>query len=78
MPLDRRTDERLAKFAAKARIEFEDNWQKWSVREVAEWWDRWCRFGLTSHDWLGKILMDVTGVRPIVESTGTSADDLDF
>ncbi len=49
--------------AEKARAEFEQGWQQWTARDVAIWWDKWCRNGQTNHDRLGKVLMDVTGVR---------------
>jgi acyl-CoA reductase-like NAD-dependent aldehyde dehydrogenase len=57
--LQRQFDE----FAAKARVEFEANWKTWTALDVAKWWDRWCQFGKTNHDRLGRILMEVTGVK---------------
>lgn len=51
--------------ALKARAEFEHHWQQWTVRDVAKWWNKWCRGGGTNHDRLGRILMDVTKVRPL-------------
>jgi hypothetical protein len=54
--------ERMDEFAVLARAELVANWKNWSVINVAEWWQRWCRFGKTNHDRLGRILLDVTGV----------------
>jgi len=45
--------------AALARREFEANWQNWTVRDVAIWWSKWCQFGKTNHDRLGRILLEV-------------------
>ncbi len=47
--------------ARSARQELEQSWEKWSVRAVAEWWHRW--YPSAGHKRLGRILIDVTGVR---------------
>ncbi len=64
MALDEETKNRLDEFARKARLEFEANWQNWTAKDVAQWWYRWCQLGRTNHDRLGRILIDVTGVKP--------------
>jgi hypothetical protein len=74
MALKPNDEKRLASGAAHARSDFEANWQRWTTtREVAEWWNKWCRREVlsegrlldgTNHDRLGRILMEVTGVRP--------------
>ena len=44
MALPLEDDRRLKDGAAGARADFEANWQKWTtVREVAEWFYKWCR-----------------------------------
>ena len=72
MPLPPEIEQRFENGATHARVDFEENWHTWSVRDVAEWWRRWCRrdviwrgqmYNGTNHDRLGKILMDVTGVK---------------
>ena len=64
MPLDEKTKRRLDEAAAKARVEFEADWQQWTVRDVAVWWRKWCTMDGTNHDRLGRILVEVTGVGP--------------
>lgn len=54
---------RLDHFAALARPEFEANWKHWNARDVAIWWSKWCRYGKTNHDRLGRILLEATGVK---------------
>jgi hypothetical protein len=50
--------------AALARAEFEANWQRWTVRDVAVWCQKWVRMDGTNYDRVVKILIDVTGVTP--------------
>ena len=64
MALDQKTTKRLDDAAKSARVDFESNWDHWSARDVAVWWNKWCTMDGTNHDRLGRILMDVTGVRP--------------
>ena len=63
MPLPPDVRKRLEDQAVLARAEFEARWKDWKATDVAHWWDKWCRNGGTNHDRLGRILMDVTGVR---------------
>lgn len=69
MPLPRHLERQFDEFVAKAEAEFVQNWQKWTVRDVAIWWSKWCQRGRTNHDRLGRILVDVTGVRPLMGMT---------
>jgi acyl-CoA reductase-like NAD-dependent aldehyde dehydrogenase len=64
MPLPPHLAQQYDEYAAKAEAEFTDNWQKWTARDVAVWWWKWCQIGRTHHDRLGRILVRVTGVRP--------------
>lgn len=63
MALDVETRERLDRYAKMAKAEFEENWERWSVVDVARWLDKWCDFGKTNHDRLGWILWHFTHVR---------------
>lgn len=55
-------EKRMNDYAAKARVEFKEQWERWTVRDVAVWWEAWCRRDRTNHDRLGQILMEETGV----------------
>jgi hypothetical protein len=66
MPLPPHVASQLDEAARKARSEFEAHWQEWSVRDVAVWWRRWCVPGGTNRDRLGRILVEVTGVKPVL------------
>ena len=59
---------RMEAKAAEARVEFEAHWKERSVRDVADWWLRWCVYGTgTGHDYLGRILIEVTGAKPPID-----------
>lgn len=65
MALNPKDEERLEDGARRARVEFEAHWKEWGVRDVARWWNKWCRYEGTNHDRLGRILIEVTGVKPL-------------
>jgi len=63
MPLPPDQEKQFNEAAQLARTEFEKHWKDWKVHDVAVWWEKWCRMGRTNHDRLGRILLEVTGVR---------------
>ena len=78
MPLDEPTKRRFKEECAKARAEFEANWRNWTVRDVADWWSRWCVVGRAYHDCLGRILMEVTGAKPARHKSTVKLHGLDL
>ena len=42
MALDPKDIKRLDDAAKPARVDFESNWDQWSARDVAVWWNKWC------------------------------------
>ena len=64
-------EQRLDSYAEQAREEFEANWKEWTGRDVADLWVKWCDFGKTNHDRLGRILWEVTGAKPKPKKFGT-------
>jgi hypothetical protein len=75
MALPPDVERRLDEEAALARAEFEQHWQTWTVVDVAEWWDRWCQMDGTNHDRLGKILVNVTGVKARARGSWIETDE---
>jgi hypothetical protein len=61
MALDEETAERMDKWAAAAREELEQHWQRWNAHDVAYWFAKWCQSEWTNYDRLGRILIDVAG-----------------
>ena len=43
--------------AESARPDLEQNWERWTVRELADWWRQWV--GPAGHRCLGRMLMEV-------------------
>jgi hypothetical protein len=73
MALPPEDEKRLNAGAAHARVELEENWQRWTVPELAAWWSKWChrdvilKSGIlpgTNHDRLGRMLIDVAIPHP--------------
>ena len=82
---------RFEEGAALARAEFEAKWkiENWTAVDVAKWWFKWCR-GIvasngvdadgvyvhgTNHDRLGRILMEVTGVKFVPKPSPDVSDE---
>jgi hypothetical protein len=73
-PLPPEDERRLEEDKDLARADFEARWKRenWTAIDVATWWSKWCRRTVlfrgthvngTNHDRLGRILMEVTGVK---------------